>query len=162
VTSFLLLPKAILRTVRVERERHLPLETGGFLIGMRRGPHIEVTALTPQGPGDVATRHSFERSCPSHRERIHSAWRRSDGLESLRGDWHSHPHGPSAASSIDRSAWRILVDTSRLPIIGLVDAGEACPVVYFATRNQRNFSVILSPGGEEPDHFLFAIPAPRS
>ena len=55
MTAFLLLPKWILSTIHTQREQHLPRETGGFLIGERRGPHIEITDLTQQGNGDVAT-----------------------------------------------------------------------------------------------------------
>lgn len=161
MTAFLLLPKWIIATVRRQREEHLPSETGGFLIGERRGPHIQVTGLTHQGRGDIATRTSFERSCPSHRDAIHHAWRLSDGMQSLVGDWHSHPCGSADASSTDMSAWRTLARTSRRPIIGLIDAG-GLPKIYFAAENYRPFATSLEVEEETIDDYAYVIPRARS
>lgn len=160
MTAFLLLPKWIITTVHRQREEHLPRETGGFLIGERRGPHVQVTGLTRQGRGDIATRTSFERNCPSHRDAIHRAWRLSDGMQSLVGDWHSHPYGSADASSTDMSAWRTLARTSRRPIIGLIDAG-GLPKIYFATENYRPFATLLEVEEEAMDHYAYVIPRAR-
>lgn len=160
MTAFLLLPKWILSTINTQREKHLPCETGGYLIGERRGPHIDVTGLTQQGSGDVATGTSFERSCASHREAIHRAWRRSNGTQSLVGDWHSHPRGPADASSIDVSAWRTLARVSKRPIIGLIDAG-ALPQIYFAAEGNRPFAMLLTVEQEALDHYAFVLPPTR-
>ncbi len=159
MTSFIIMPKWILREIRVERRKYLPRETGGFLIGTRRGPHIDVTGLTRQGRGDVATYTSFERRCVSHRRIIDAAWKRSKGLESIVGDWHTHPHGSADASSIDRTAWRIMVEASTRTMIGLVDAGAPLPNLYFAAEHQRPFAVELLFEQEATDHFAFAIPS---
>ena len=161
MTAFLLLPKWIITTVHRQREGHLPRETGGFLIGERRGPHIQVTGLTRQGSGDIATQTSFERSCSSHRDTIHRAWRLSDGMQSLIGDWHSHPYGSANASSTDVSAWRTLVRVSRSPIIGLIDAG-CTRKVYFATDSHRPFATPLEVEEEAIDHYAYVIPHARS
>lgn len=160
MTAFLLLPKWILSTIRTQREQHLPRETGGFLIGERRGPHIDVTGLTQQGSGDIATSISFERSCVSHREAIHRVWRRSNGTQSLVGDWHSHPRGTADASSIDVSAWRTLARVSKRQIIGLIDAGATLQI-YFAAEGNRPFATLLSVEQEALDHFVFALPPAR-
>lgn len=160
MTAFLLLPKWILGTIRSQREQHLPRETGGFLIGERRGPHIEVTGLTQQGNGDVATHHSFERNCLSHREAIHQAWRRSDGTRSLVGDWHSHPRGTADASSVDVAAWRTLARVSKRPVVGIIDGG-AFPHTYFAAEGNQPFAVLLTVEEEALDHYVFILPATR-
>jgi integrative and conjugative element protein (TIGR02256 family) len=157
MTAFLLLPKWILGAIHTQRERHLPRETGGFLIGERRGPHIEVTGLTQQGNGDVATNNSFERSCSSHRKAIHRAWRRSDGTQSLIGDWHSHPRGTADASSVDVAAWRTLARISERPVIGLIDDG-ASPQTYFAAEGNQPFAVLLKVAEEAEDHYVFVLP----
>jgi integrative and conjugative element protein (TIGR02256 family) len=155
MTAFLLLPKWIMTAVHRQREEHLPRETGGFLIGERRGPHIQVTGLTHQGRGDIATRTSFE-----HRDAIHRAWRRSDGMQSLVGDWHSHPCGSADASSTDKSAWRTLARTSNRPIVGLIDAG-GLPKIYFAAENNRPFTTLLDVEDEAVDHYAYVIPHAR-
>jgi len=157
MTAFLLLPKWVIATVHQQREEHLPRETGGFLIGERRGPHIQITGLTHQGQGDIATRTSFERGCSSHREAIHRAWRLSDGMQSLVGDWHSHPCGSADASSTDKSAWRTLARTSRRPIIGLIHAG-GLRKIYFAAEINRPFATLLEVEEEAIDHYAYVIP----
>jgi integrative and conjugative element protein (TIGR02256 family) len=160
MTAFLLVPKWIMTAIRLQRGEHLPRETGGFLIGERRGPHIQVTGLTKQGRGDIATCTSFERSCSSHRDAVHHAWRRSDGMQSLVGDWHSHPCGSADASSTDVSAWRTLARTSRKPIIGLIDAG-GLPKAYFAAETNRPFATLLEVEEEALDHYAYVIPTVR-
>ena len=121
--TLVFVPALLVRLTARRRSKRLPDETGGFLIGVRRGAHIEVIAVTEQGPGDLATSTSFERSCPSRRERIRGAWRASDHYESLVGYWHSHPIGSGDASTTDRSAWRTLARTSRQPVVGLIAVG---------------------------------------
>lgn len=158
VTCLVLLPKRVVGAVQAERKRHLPRETGGFLIGVRRGPHIEVTSLTEQGPGDASTYTSFDRCCASHRQRIHSVWKLSEGLESLVGDWHSHPRGTSDASSIDRSAWRTLVRTSQQAIVGLIDAGAAVPSLYLASVCLTGFDMKLDLEYEDSECLVFTSP----
>lgn len=158
MTAYILLPTKVLRMIQGERARYLPKETGGFLIGIRRGPHIEVTSLTLQGPHDRATGTSFERRCSSHRERIHAAWRSSNSLETLVGDWHSHPHGSADASGIDRSAWRTLVQASKRVVIGLVDAGAPMPKLYVADESQQPFAIECPVAERDGDHLVFANP----
>ena len=158
---FLLLPKWILGSIHEQREQHLPHETGGFLIGERRGSHINVTGLTKQGKGDVATRNSFDRSCSSHREAIHRVWRHSCGMQSLVGDWHSHPRGTADASSMDFAAWRTLTRVSKRPMIGVIDAG-ALPQIYFAGEGNKPFAMLLPVEEEAQDHYAFVLPPIRS
>lgn len=160
MTAFLLLPKWIITAVRLQREEHLPQETGGFLIGERRGPHIQVTCLTLQGGADIATRTSFERRCSSHRDAIHRVWRLSDGMQSLVGDWHTHPCGSAEASSTDKSAWRTLTRTANRPIIGLIDAG-GLPKIYYASEHNRPLATLLEVEDEAIDHYAYFIPHGR-
>lgn len=156
MTSYVLVPRQILHTIQTERARYLPRETGGFLIGLRRDPHIEVTGLTLQGPRDLATGNSFERRCVSHRTQIHAAWQRSDHIESLVGDWHSHSFDTADASGIDQSAWRTLVQTSQRGIIGLIDAGIAVPKLYYAGTSRRVFAPELQLVEQDAEHLVFA------
>lgn len=151
----MLLPRRILTKIANERIVHLPNETGGFLIGTRRGPHIEVTDLTTQGPDDRATPTTFARLCASHRERIHSHWRRSGALETMVGDWHSHPLGPSRPSQTDLSTWRSLVRSNGLPMIGIIDAGATMPEVYLAVDSRRKVGIEIAHTDSDKDAFLF-------
>jgi len=153
---FVLLPKSLVAAVHAERVRYHPLETGGFLIGLRRGRHIEVTGLTPQAQSDIATRTGFERIDGMHRDLIHAAWRNSSGVETLVGDWHSHPHGPGVPSSTDLSAWRALTDSVRRPVLGLIDSGRKMPSLYLTAGWGTPRSVALKLCEDSLNHLAFA------
>ena len=118
----------------IERAASLPYETGGYLIGRRRGAHIEVTSATFQGPGDLATRTSFDRADPSHTTRAVEAWEQDRGFSNVVGDWHSHPQGAAIASSTDEHAWRTLARAEKARIAGLVLGGGSVAVYVAAPR----------------------------
>jgi len=116
----ILLPRRILEQLGPERERRLPLETGGFLLGLRRGHHIEITDVTVQGPHDIAGPVSFERVDASHTRTALAAWENRGQSTAIVGDWHSHPSGSPTPSGLDRKAWRTLASSLRAPAVGLI------------------------------------------
>jgi integrative and conjugative element protein (TIGR02256 family) len=130
-----ILPRQVLSKLRDARKAALPRETGGFLIGLRRGPHIDITAPTMQGPEDVATQVSFDRADGSHAEAVEAAWSESKGEASLVGDWHSHPAGDGFPSGTDRQAWRKLSASIKADCVGLVLGDPELPRVFFVRRN---------------------------
>jgi len=115
-----ILPKRVLATLQGQRAERLPQETGGFLLGMRRGRHIEITHATVQGPEDEATPFSFERRDRAHRDHAVAIWERAGGTVGLVGDWHTHPSGPPTPSATDRSAWKELAATIGCDTIGII------------------------------------------
>ena len=133
-----LVPQHVLATIRRERSTYLPRETGGFLIGLRRGDHIEVTSLTRQADDDIATSSSFERASASHRKAILAAWTRSAELETLVGDWHSHPDGARHASATDHRSWSKLVKVTGQPVVGLIDCGASLPFAFSSAGRWLN------------------------
>lgn len=104
----------------LERSRHLPLETGGFLLGLRRGDHIEITDVTTQGSADIAGPMSFERADLSHARIAQAAWESRGRVTAIVGDWHSHPSGRPVPSGIDRKAWRTLTKSLEAPAVGII------------------------------------------
>jgi integrative and conjugative element protein (TIGR02256 family) len=150
-----LVPKPILGAVREAAAKHFPRETGGFLIGLRRGSHIEVTGLTQQSDGDIATRVSFERISPAHREEVHAAWSKSGKTETLVGDWHSHPNGSGRASSTDRRAWRKLARSLERNVIGMIEFGPVTPSLYLVTKSSYLFAAELQPYEEGSDYLAY-------
>lgn len=120
-----LVPATVANALAAERAQHLPNETGGFLLGARRGSTLEIVEFTPQGRGDVANHVSFERVDTQHQLRADKAWKAAKGLVGLVGDWHSHPTGLGSPSGQDRQAWRTLVATMNASAVGMiVVAGE--------------------------------------
>lgn len=126
----ILLPRELLDDLVRCRGEHLPFETGGFLMGLRRGPHIEITAATFQQAGDCATRSSFYRADPGHADLARELWDASQGKVGLVGDWHTHPSGSGGASATDRTAWQALSRAITSDVIGIVLAQCDPPVVY--------------------------------
>lgn len=101
-----------------------PNETGGFLIGLRRDRFLEVTAHTSEGLGDRSTRTTFERIGSHHQREAEDAWKGSGGLESLVGDWHSHPVGAGEPSLLDELAWHQLRSAMKRPGVAIIVTQE--------------------------------------
>lgn len=81
-------------------------EAGGVLLGLRRGPHIEVIKVTIPMAGDIRTRTSFLRRDPGHFEIAQRLWRESNGMIGFVGEWHTHPEQYPVPSNIDTAEWR--------------------------------------------------------
>lgn len=82
----ILLPRSLFDALVEQRTLRQPRETGGFLLGVRRGPHLEITHHTAQGWSDIATRSSFERRGAHHQRDAEAIWRRTVGEVGLIGD----------------------------------------------------------------------------
>lgn len=116
----ILFPKPLLARLLEERAHYLPNETGGYLLGLKRGAHIEITSATFQAERDIASPSSFERSDPKHYETAVAAWAADNGKTGYVGDWHSHPSGNGAPSNIDRATWSALSEHARADVVGLI------------------------------------------
>lgn len=151
----ILLPRRVLNLIQGQRADRLPNETGGFLLGMRRGHHIEITEATVQSPDDHATPFSFERRDAQHRQRAVAVWEAANGEVGLVGDWHTHPFGPACPSRTDRAAWRALVANTRNEAVGVILA-EGAPGVFLAPRGWSLSGAQLCTLVEEgPDELIF-------
>ncbi len=100
-------------------------------MGLRRGEHFEITAVTYPGPKDVATPYSFSRLDKRHAEDIQSAWESNEKFVTLIGDWHSHPTGNGAPSSKDRRSWRSILDSGLVDCIGIILGDAELPRFYY-------------------------------
>jgi integrative and conjugative element protein (TIGR02256 family) len=151
-------PRLVLGRLQSARVAKLPLETGGFLIGMRRGSHSEITDATHQGMDDFATPHSFERADVSHERAIDGAWRATDHRVSVVGDWHSHPYGDGSPSGMDRRAWRTLCDAGDADCVGVILGGTLLPRVFLERRKVTFGRVVeCSLMSDEADDLVFGL-----
>lgn len=129
-----LIPLALIAALETARSGRLPFETGGYLIGRRRGGHLEILSATYEGDHDIATRSSFDRADRAHTAQAVAAWQADKGLSDVVGDWHSHPMGAASPSETDLRAWRRLAHAKRAPIAGLILGEDSLSVHLTAAR----------------------------
>jgi integrative and conjugative element protein (TIGR02256 family) len=153
------LPADLLDDLQRRRRMRLPFETGGFLLGKRRGRHLEVTSATDQAPDDVATWRSFERIDRSHGAAAISEWQSSGGVVAIIGDWHSHPYGPPHPSPADRKAWRQLCRAVRGPCLGIILADGNAGLYLIRANLVQTRVARLSLAEVTPRGMAFVAPA---
>ncbi|MDD2776789.1 MAG: Mov34/MPN/PAD-1 family protein [Gallionella sp.] len=95
----------------IQNEKGKP-ESGGILLGLRRGAHFEVTSATAPTQFDKQSRFHFKRDSIGHSTIATEAWKRSGGYITYIGEWHTHPEHNPTPSSIDLQAWRELTRDS--------------------------------------------------
>lgn len=104
--SRVLVPKLVIEIFDRFRQTNIEhLEAGGLLLGLRRGPHIEILTCTSPMPKDKRTRSSFLRRDPGHFQIAQRDWRKSGGEIGYVGEWHTHPEAQPSPSTIDTREW---------------------------------------------------------
>lgn len=150
------LPRSLSKRLIDERAQRMPLETGGFLLGLRRGDDMEVTDVTSQGMGDRATRYSFERRGAHHQRSATQAWNDGGGLVGLIGDWHSHPSGGGEASETDYHAWGKLLKSIRKPGVGVIASPAGLSIYRLEQLRRRVFATEMVLIEESDTDLVFA------
>lgn len=106
-SGYLVIPTWVLNEIRTYNQDHFNKpESGGILLGMYRGPHIEITNITTPSKGDDKGRSYFERKCQSHVDSAHEAWINNNHYVTYIGEWHTHPEAVPTPSSIDIQSWK--------------------------------------------------------
>lgn len=80
-------------------------ESGGILLGKRRGKHIEVLVATEPMPKDRRSQYFFGREADGHSEVAWLAWRSGNRTVDYVGEWHTHRQRVPTPSGLDRSEW---------------------------------------------------------
>lgn len=116
-------------------------ERGGILLGLRRGPHLDINEATLPMLWDRGSMFSFKRSSAGHRAVALRRWRKSHHIIDWLGEWHSHPERHPVPSSIDLRSWREITRHRGAPMVflivgyegvwlGLSYPGRASPIRY--------------------------------
>ena len=113
-------------------------ERGGILIGLRRGPHIEIRDATLPMRWDFSTFISFRRSPRGHQSVALRRWRESSHTLDWVGEWHSHPEKHPRPSSIDLRSWRAAVE------------GRGAPMVFVIVGYAAKWVSLAIPGSLRP------------
>lgn len=123
------------QSLRELRQKALPKETGGVLVGyydFNIGAVIVVAGL-PAPPDSKGSRGAFERGTEGLSERISEISRRTAGVVGYIGEWHSHPRGHSARPSGD--------DLVQLAHLAAKMADEGLPAVQLIV-GEKDISVL--------------------
>ena len=99
-------------------------ESGGILLGYRRGPHIEIADLSIPMAIDVRRRYRFERKDPGHQLLSDARWETSGGTMHYLGEWHTHPEVNPMPSPLDRCEWGKLKNYYADPLVFLIAGTE--------------------------------------
>ncbi|RQH00136.1 Mov34/MPN/PAD-1 family protein [Paraburkholderia dinghuensis] len=95
-------------------------ESGGILMGYRRGGHLHVTKMTTPQAGDTQHRYGFLRQAPCHQKIALEQWKAQRETMDYVGEWHTHPEPSPTPSSIDTSAWRKICAMKREPMVFVI------------------------------------------
>lgn len=95
-------------------------ESGGILLGYRRGAHLHVTMATAPQAGDRGWRYLFKRSARHHQEIALHQWNESGRKIDYLGEWHTHPELHPSPSATDLSEWRKICSQRQAPMVFLI------------------------------------------
>lgn len=139
--SRVLIPSVIVDQLNDFKQTRLgDLEAGGLLLGLRRGPHIEIVRITTPFQGDIRTRTSFHRRDLGHFKLADRLWKDSQQTVGYVGEWHTHPEPLPSPSSIDTSEWRRVIRTDNRSTIFLI-VGTRSWFVGRGTVNSQSSSL---------------------
>ncbi|MBD9663216.1 ThiF family adenylyltransferase [Variovorax sp. VRV01] len=126
----LFIDSGVEQQLRDMRTKGFPNETGGVLLGyydFNIGAVVVVAGLPPP-PDSKSSPSSFERGVAGLAEAVAEASRRTAGVVSYIGEWHSHPPGHSASPSRD--------DLVQLVHLALGMADDGLPAVQLIVGEQ--------------------------
>jgi integrative and conjugative element protein (TIGR02256 family) len=95
-------------------------ESGGILIGKRRGEHFEVTIASSPQAQDVQSRCRFTRLPNGHQKIAEERWLATDGEDNYLGEWHTHPENFASPSGIDIREWKKLSRLHNVPLVVII------------------------------------------
>lgn len=119
--GFVLVEAQVLQIFTKHRQLHRDSpESGGILLGYRRGPHLHVTEATTPLYSDQASRTRFFRSSAPHQNAALARWRKSGGRIDYLGEWHTHPEYNPSPSMIDTAGWQRIMDKRTTPMLFVI------------------------------------------
>lgn len=119
--GFVLIEERVLQVFARHRQLHHGApESGGILLGYRRGSHLHVTEATAPLVPDHASRAHFFRSAAPHQQAALSRWRESGGTIDYLGEWHTHPEHSPSPSTIDTNGWQRICSKRKTPMLFVI------------------------------------------
>lgn len=117
----ILIEPSVLATLMHYRQTNIASpESGGILLGYRRGRHLHVTRMTTPQPGDTQHRHGFQRQAQPHQKIALEQWKAERETMDYIGEWHTHPEIEPTPSSVDTREWRKICHAKSEPMVFLI------------------------------------------
>lgn len=118
-------------------------ETGGILLGRRRGRHFEIQHATSPFPQDQRYMGAFVRERAGHQEIATALWSASGGEVDYVGEWHTHPEKMPTPSSTDFREWMLLANDRprEAPLLAVIVGTTA---LYVALLSSGRLEVLSS------------------
>lgn len=110
-------PKVVAELAEFRQLKLNSPESGGILLGFRRGSHIHVVEFTSPQPGDKQSRTSFDRVSGAHQQIAIDRWAASDSRMDYVGEWHTHPERCPTPSGIDAREWHAIYSSRSMPML---------------------------------------------
>lgn len=95
-------------------------ESGGILLGYRRGDHLHIVSATTPQPDDQRLRFRFFRRDRYHQKIAVRQWELSGNTMDYVGEWHTHPESSPMPSSLDMSEWTKICRSRQASMIFLI------------------------------------------
>ena len=119
--GFVLVEEQVLQVFVRHRQLHQDArESGGILLGYRRGSHLHVTEATAPLDSDQASRTRFFRSATPHQQAALARWRESGDTMDYLGEWHTHPEYNPSPSTIDMRGWQHICSMRKAPMVFVI------------------------------------------
>lgn len=80
-------------------------ESGGVIIGERRGKHLVVRMISIPNQDDIRKRNFVDRIGAHHQKVVNKAFEDTDGTWQYLGEWHTHPEDYPSPSGTDLKSW---------------------------------------------------------
>lgn len=113
-------PEVLARLSIYRQLRPRDPESGGILLGYRRGEHLHVVDATEPHPRDRRSRFGFHRKESYHQSMAVRKWTESGQKMDYLGEWHTHPEQLPTPSSTDIRSWLDITDNKTNPMVFLI------------------------------------------
>lgn len=105
-------------------------ESGGVIIGERRGNSFVVKNVTTPSKDDYSSRFGFIRRFFHHQQAVITANKSSGGTSNYLGEWHTHPENIPSPSSIDFKNWNACLRRHQPCLVAIVGRHEEWWALY--------------------------------
>ena len=113
-------PQVLQRLVTFRQVDKSAPESGGILLGFRRGRHTHVSDVTVPTKRDLRRRMAFFRHATDHQRVATRRWKESGETMDYVGEWHTHPEDDPFPSGVDLQHWREIASAASRPMVFLI------------------------------------------